>query len=134
MPDTLAPAFAFADLLKLLLALGLTIALFLVLVVAMKKMQLGAGRANQLITVLAALPLSSKDKIWLLDIGGERIVVGSGQGGVNRIHVLANAGVEPASGAGKVAATAAFPEAPREQAAPSFAATLLSAIGKGRSQ
>lgn len=132
MPDTLAPAFAYADLLKLLLALGLTIALFLVLVVAMKKMQLGAGRANQLITVLAALPLGGKEKIWLLEIDGERIVVGSGQGGVNRIHVLT--GVEPASGAGKVAATAAFPEAPREQAAPSFAATLLSAIGKGRSQ
>jgi flagellar protein FliO/FliZ len=97
-----APVFAFGELLKLVLALVLTIGLFFILAVFMKKMQYGTGRANNLIHVLAALPLGSKEKIYVLDIAGERIVVGTSAGNISRLHILA-------SGAGE--AEASLPEA-----------------------
>jgi flagellar biosynthetic protein FliO len=82
------PAFAIGELIKLVFALGLTIGLFYALALFMKRMQVGTGKSGTLITVLAALPLGGKEKIWVLDIAGEKLVVGTSPGNVNCLHVL----------------------------------------------
>ncbi len=78
----------YSDLIKLIVALAITIGLFFAMVIVMKKMQLGTGRGHALITVLAAVPLGGKEKLFLIEVGGEQIVVGTSPGQVNRIHVL----------------------------------------------
>jgi flagellar protein FliO/FliZ len=82
------PAFALGELVKLVFALGITIGLFYALALFMKRMQVGTGKSGTLITVLAAMPLGGKEKIWVLDIAGEKLVVGTSPGNVNCLHVL----------------------------------------------
>lgn len=82
------PAFAFDELLKLLVALGVTIGLFYALALFMKRLQVGTGRSGSLITVLGAMPLGGKEKIWIVDVAGEKLVIGTTPGNVNCLHVL----------------------------------------------
>jgi flagellar biosynthetic protein FliO len=82
------PAFAFGELIKLVFALGVTIGLFYALALFMKRMQVGTGKSGTLITVLAALPLGGKEKIWVVDVAGEKLVIGTTPGNVNCLHVL----------------------------------------------
>jgi flagellar biogenesis protein FliO len=91
------PAFAFGELVKLVFALGVTIGLFYALALFMKRMQVGTGKNGTLITVLAAQPLGGKEKIWVLDIAGEKLVVGTSPGTVNCLHVLKDVTGELAS-------------------------------------
>lgn len=82
------PAFAFGELLKLLVALAVTIGLFYALALFMKRLQVGTGKSGSLITVLAALPLGSKEKLWVVDVAGEKLVIGTTPGNINCLHVL----------------------------------------------
>jgi flagellar protein FliO/FliZ len=82
------PAFAFAELIKLVVALGVTIGLFYALALFMKRMQVGTGRSGNLITVLAALPLGGKEKLWVVEVAGEKLLIGTTPGNVNCLHVL----------------------------------------------
>ncbi|MGV3593030.1 MAG: flagellar biosynthetic protein FliO [Gammaproteobacteria bacterium] len=82
------PAFAFGELLKLLVALGVTIGLFYALALFMKRLQVGTGKSGSLITVLGAMPLGGKEKIWIVDVAGEKLVIGTTPGNVNCLHVL----------------------------------------------
>ena len=84
------PAFALCELLKLVVALGVTIGLFYALALFMKRLQVGTGRSSALITVLAALPLGGKEKLWVVDVAGEKLVIGTSPGNVNCLHVLKN--------------------------------------------
>jgi flagellar biosynthetic protein FliO len=91
------PAFAIGELVKLVFALGVTIGLFYALALFMKRLQVGTGKGGSLITVLAALPLGGKEKIWVLDVAGEKLVVGTTPGSVNCLHVLKPDSVDPSS-------------------------------------
>jgi flagellar protein FliO/FliZ len=82
------PTFAIGELVKLVFALGVTIGLFYALALFMKRLQVGTGKAGTLISVLAALPLGNKEKIWVLDIAGEKLVVGTSPGQMRCLHVL----------------------------------------------
>jgi flagellar protein FliO/FliZ len=82
------PAFAIGELVKLVFALGVTIGLFYALALFMKRMQVGTGKSGTLISVLAALPLGGKEKVWVLDVAGEKLVVGTSPGRVSCLHVL----------------------------------------------
>ena len=82
------PTFALAELVKLVFALGVTIGLFYALALFMKRLQVGTGKSGSLITVLAALPLGGKEKIWVVDVAGEKLVVGTSPGRVSCLHVL----------------------------------------------
>lgn len=82
------PAFAVGELLKLLVALGVTIGLFYALALFMKRLQVGTGKSGSLITVLGAMPLGGKEKIWVVDVAGEKLVIGTTPGNVNCLHVL----------------------------------------------
>ena len=82
------PASVFPELIKLVFALGLTIGLFYALAVFMRRMQVGTGKSGGLITVLAALPLGGKEKVFVLDVAGEKLVVGTSPGRVSCLHVL----------------------------------------------
>ena len=90
------PTFAIGELLKLVFALGITIGLFYALALFMKRMQLGTGKSGTLISVLAAMPLGGKEKIWVLDVAGEKLVVGTSPGQVRCLHVLNKATNEAA--------------------------------------
>lgn len=83
------PAFAIGELVKLVVALGVTIGLFYALALFMKRMQVGTGKGGSLITVLAALPLGGKEKLWVVDVAGEKLVIGTTPGNVRCLHVLA---------------------------------------------
>jgi flagellar biosynthetic protein FliO len=85
------PAFAFGELLKLIIALTVTIGLFYALALFMKRLQVGTGRSGSLITVLAAQPLGGKEKLWVIDVAGETLVIGTAPGNVNCLHVLKGA-------------------------------------------
>ena len=92
------PTFALGELVKLLVALGVTIGLFYALALFMKRLQVGTGRSGNLITVLAALPLGGKEKLWVVDVAGEKLVIGTTPGNVNCLHVLnGNAGASEAT-------------------------------------
>src|SRR5690606_5678269 len=80
--------FAYGELLKLIVALGVTIGLFYALALFMKRLQVGTGKSGSLITVLAALPLGAKEKLWVVDVAGEKLVIGTAPGNVNCLHVL----------------------------------------------
>ena len=108
----------YSDLLKLVVALVITMGLFFAMVIVMKKMQLGTGRGNNLISVLAAVPLGGKEKLFLIEVGGEQIVVGTSPGQVTRIHVLKDSIV--------IAGTS---DNPAVQARPPFADILRSLRG-----
>ena len=82
------PTFALGELVKLLFALGVTIGLFYALALFMKRLQVGTGKSGTLITVLAALPLGTKEKLWVVDVAGEKLVIGTAPGSVSCLHVL----------------------------------------------
>ena len=92
------PTFAFAELLKLIVALGVTIGLFYALALFMKRLQVGTGKGGSLITVLAALPLGNKEKLWVVEVAGERLVIGTAAGSVNCLHILTRGGANRESG------------------------------------
>ena len=90
------PAFAIGELIKLVFALGVTIGLFYALALFMKRLQVGTGRSGSLITVLAAMPLGGKEKLWVVDVAGEKLVIGTTPGNVNCLHVLKDGAVADA--------------------------------------
>lgn len=108
------PAFAIAELVKLVVALGVTIGLFYALALFMKRMQVGTGKSGSLITVLAALPLGGKEKIWVVEVAGEKLVIGTTPGNVNCLHVLKHDAV-PNSEA-LTASPTSFPRMPESSA------------------
>lgn len=97
----------YSELLKLLLGLGLTLGLFVGFALLLKKLQAGTGTGPGLIRVLAAQPLGGKDKLWLVAVGEQQLLLGSSPGQVSCLHVLATPLTAPAN-----------------QAAPLFAAVL----------
>jgi len=78
---------AYSELFKLLPALALTIGLFVAMVLLLRKLQPG-GTGGALINVLAARSLGGKEKIWLLAVGEQQLLVGSSPGKVVCLHVL----------------------------------------------
>jgi flagellar biosynthetic protein FliO len=106
-------AFAFGELLKLIVALGVTIGLFYALALFMKRMQVGTGRGGSMITVLAALPLGGKEKLWVVEVAGEKLVVGTSPGRVSCLHVLQRDAAAhssfPISAASSPSTTSSFP-------------------------
>lgn len=73
---------------KLMLGLGLIIALIFALAWVMKKMHLTQFSNNQLIRIVSAIPVGQRDRIALIQIGDEQIVVGLSPGHMRKLHTM----------------------------------------------
>ncbi|MCY1303905.1 flagellar biosynthetic protein FliO [compost metagenome] len=99
---------------QLLLGLLLVVGLIFLLAWLLRRVQQIAPRGGQAIRIVATQALGPRDRLVLVEVGGEQILLGVSAGRINTLHVLA----EPvASAAG-------------EQATPEFAQRLMELLGR----
>lgn len=99
---------------QLLLGLLLVIGLIFLLAWLLRRMQQLAPRGNQVIKLLATQALGPRDRLVLVQVGSEQILLGLSAGRITPLHVLK----EPVH----------LPDA--EQATPEFAQRLMELLGK----
>ncbi len=75
-------------LLKLTLGLGFILLLIFILAWAMKKMQLTQHSQNGLIKIISAISVGHRDRIALIQVGDEQILVGLTPGRMEKLHTL----------------------------------------------
>ena len=102
------------QLLQLLLGLGLVLGLIFLLAWLIRRVQRIGPRGGQVIQLLASQSLGPRDRLLLVQVGKEQILLGLTPGQITALHVLA----EPV----------ALPEA--QAATPEFAQRLMELLGK----
>lgn len=80
-----------AELIRVLLMLVLIIALIFGLSVLLRRQQMGRGSAASAIRVLASLSLGAKERLLLVQVGKEQLLVGSSATGLRTLHTLQQA-------------------------------------------
>jgi len=75
-------------LLKLMLVLGLILLLIFGMAWLMKRMQLAQNSANSLIRIVSAISVGQRDRIALIQVGDEQILVGLTPGRIEKLHAL----------------------------------------------
>ena len=76
-------------LIKLTLGLVFIIVLIFGLAWLARKMQLTPVSGRQLIRVLSAVPVGNRDRIALVEVGDEQILLGISPGRIQKLHVMA---------------------------------------------
>jgi len=99
---------------QLLLGLLLVIGLIFLLAWLLRRMQQLAPRGNQVIKLLSSQALGPRDRLVLVQVGNEQILLGLSTGRITPLHVLK----EPVH------------LADTEQATPEFAQRLMELMGK----
>ncbi len=107
----------FPELLRVTFTLALIVALILGLSVALRRYGGDRRTSPSVFKVLAAMSLGSKDKIYLLQVGNEQLVIGSSAAGLTMLHKMQDNVV--------VEATA------MQQASNTKFAEVLRSLGKG---
>ena len=102
------------QLVQLLLGLLLVIGLIFVLAWVMRRVQQIGPRSGQVIKLVASQALGPRDRLLLVEVGGEQLLLGLSAGRITPLHVLK----EP------VASTDSQP------ATPEFAQRLMELLGK----
>ncbi|MGV8843800.1 MAG: flagellar biosynthetic protein FliO [Pseudomonas sp.] len=102
------------QLVTLLLGLGLVVGLIFLLAWLMRRVQRIGPQRNQLIKLLSSQALGPRDRLLLVQVGQEQILLGLTPGRITPLHVLS----EPVQ----------LPEAPT--ATPEFAQRLLELMGR----
>jgi flagellar protein FliO/FliZ len=69
-------------------ALALVVVLIFGLAVAAKRMRLGRGMSGRHLKVIDALALGARERLLLVDVAGERVLLGLAGGRIERLHVL----------------------------------------------
>lgn len=69
-------------------ALALVVVLIFGLAVAAKRMRLGRGVSGRHLKVVDALALGARERLLLVDVAGERVLLGLAGGRIERLHVL----------------------------------------------
>lgn len=82
------------SLLQVLIALILVICIIFILSILAKKFNILPGTSSGLIKIIAGIPLSGKDRLLLIQVGDEQILVSASPGSINKIHELSSL-VEP---------------------------------------
>ena len=103
-----------AQLSKLLLGLLLVIGLIFLLAWLLRRVQQLNPRGAQVIKIISTQALGPRDRLVLVQVGGEQILLGLSSGRITPLHVLA----EPVH----------LPDA--EPATPEFAQRLMELLGK----
>ena len=75
-------------LMKLTLGLILVVALIFLFAWLLKKFNLNQGSQNGLIRIIAGLSMGTRDRIVLLQIGEEQILLGLSPGRIQKLHTL----------------------------------------------
>lgn len=99
---------------QLLLGLLLVVGLIFALAWLLRRVQQIGPRGNQAIRLVASQMLGPRDRLLLVQVGGEQILLGISAGRITPLHVLK----EP------------VPLADGEPAAPEFAQRLMELLGK----
>jgi flagellar protein FliO/FliZ len=102
------------QLVQLLLGLLLVIGLIFALAWLMRRVQQIGPRSNQAIKLVASQALGPRDRLLLVQVGGEQILLGISAGRITPLHVLK----EP------------VPTSEGEPATPEFAQRLMELLGK----
>lgn len=76
------------ELLRVTLTLALIVLMILGLALALRRCNGDRVLAPSVFKVLAALSLGGKDRIYLLQVGNEQVVVGSSVNGLRTLHTL----------------------------------------------
>lgn len=99
---------------RLLLGLLLVVGLIVLLAWLLRRVQQFNPRGGPLIKPIASLPLGARERLLLVQVGGEQILLGVAPGRITPLHVLK----EPVH----------HPDA--EPASPEFAQRLMELLGK----
>jgi len=102
------------QLVQLLLGLSLVVGLIFLLAWLMRRVQQIGPRGGQVIKLVASQALGPRDRLLLVQVGGEQILLGLTPGRITPLHVLA----EP------------VPLVDGEPATPEFAQRLMELLGK----
>lgn len=78
-------------------ALALVLVLIFGLAIAVQRMKLGRGASGQHLRIVDALALGTRERLLLVDVAGERVLLGVAGGRIERLHVLAPAADFPAA-------------------------------------
>ena len=76
------------DILKMLMALALVIAIFLACIWMIRKLGQLQPQGGRVMQVVGGVSLGSKERLLLVQVGAEQIVVGVAPGRVEKIHVM----------------------------------------------
>ena len=76
---------------------GLLLVVFMIFGLAwlMKRLNLSQHSQNGLLKVIAGLPLGTRDRIVLLQVGEEQILLGLSPGRIQKLHTLSNPLISP---------------------------------------
>ena len=77
-----------SGLMDVLFALIAVLALVFVLAWGMRRMQGFAGGGNHHVRVIAQVALSTRERLMLVEVAGEQILLGVGSTGIRTLHVL----------------------------------------------
>jgi len=108
-----APAVGAGELAKVAGGLVLVLALIAGLGWAAQRMRQGRGTGARHLRILDALPLGTRERLMLVEVDGERVLIGIAGGRIERLHALApkaadfNEALAAASGAHAAQALAA---------------------------
>lgn len=94
---TSAPGLAAGDVLNLFLGLGLVVALILGCAWLIKRMGTLQGSRSGLIKVIAVLPLGTRERIALVEVGGQQLLLGITATQVTTLHRFDEPVAEPQS-------------------------------------
>ena len=114
-PPPGAPGSLGGQLAQMVFGLLLVVGLIFFLAWLLRRMQGAAPKGGQVIEIVGSRALGPRDRLLLVQVGKEQILIGHTPGSIEALHVLA----EPVA----VPATA-------RQAAPEFAQRLLELMGK----
>lgn len=103
-----------SQLLQLVLGLGLVVALIFGLAWLMRRVQRAGPAGNQVIELVGSRALGPRDRLVLVQVGNEQVLLGVSPGSITALHVMS----EPV----KVPDT--------QNATPEFAKRLLEVLGK----
>ena len=76
------------SLLQVLIALISVICIIFILSVLVKKFNILPGGSSGLIKIISGISLTSKDRLLLIQVGDEQILVSASPAGINKIHEL----------------------------------------------
>jgi flagellar protein FliO/FliZ len=114
-PPAAAPGSLGGQLAQMVLGLLLVVGLIFFLAWLLRRMQGAATKGGQVIEVIGSRAIGPRDRLLLVQVGKEQILIGHTPGSIEALHVLAEPVEVPASA---------------RQATPEFAQRLMELMGK----
>ena len=104
----------------MLIALAAVLMLIFAVAWLLRRVQYGSGSNKQHLRVISVLPMSGNERVVLIEVGGEQLLMGVSAAGIQHLHTLENP-VE-----------ADIRDMNSASAPPNFAESLRRAMGRGQ--